>query len=52
MAKTGIVKEFLEFLWKEKMWWIIPLVLILLGIGLLLVFAQGSAIALFIYPLF
>ncbi|HOK40971.1 MAG TPA: DUF5989 family protein [bacterium] len=53
MAKSSIIKEFLEFLWKEKMWWIIPIVIILLGLGLLLIFAQSSAaVAPFIYTLF
>jgi uncharacterized membrane protein len=53
MAKAGIIKEFLEFLWKEKMWWLIPLILIILGIGLLIFFSSSSgALAPFIYPLF
>jgi len=49
--KSGILKEFVEFLWKEKMWWMIPLVIVFILIGLLLYFAQGS-LAPFIYPLF
>jgi uncharacterized membrane protein len=52
MAKSSIIKEFFEFLWKEKMWWIIPIVVILLGFGLLVIMAQGSAVAPFIYTLF
>lgn len=52
MAKSTIIKEFIEFLWKEKLWWIIPLVVILLGLGLLIIFAEGSAVAPFIYTLF
>jgi drug/metabolite transporter superfamily protein YnfA len=51
-ARFGIVGEFLSFLWKEKIWWMIPMVLVLLVFGLLIVFAQSSPIAPFIYTLF
>jgi hypothetical protein len=52
MAKMSIVREFLSFLKHEKKWWLIPLVVVLLGLGLFLVFAEGSALAPFLYPLF
>lgn len=51
-AKFGIAGEFLEFLWTEKIWWMIPMVLVLLVFGLLIVFAQSSPIAPFIYTMF
>jgi len=51
-AKFGIVGEFLSFLWQEKVWWMIPMVVVLLIFGLLIVFAQSSPIAPFIYTLF
>ncbi|MCL5958838.1 MAG: DUF5989 family protein [Chloroflexi bacterium] len=47
-----IMGELLAFLWQRKLWWLIPMVLVLLLFGLLLVFAQASSIAPFIYPLF
>ncbi|MBP7653726.1 hypothetical protein KA977_09905 [Candidatus Dependentiae bacterium] len=51
--RFAIINEFLTFLWKEKMWWMIPLILILLGMGILIFFASSSsALAPFIYPLF
>lgn len=50
--RMGIVAELVEFLWERKLWWMIPMVLVLVGFGLLLVFIQGSAIAPFIYTLF
>lgn len=52
MSKFGIVKEFFRFLGKRKKWWLMPIVIFLLLLGLLLVFAQGSAIAPFVYTLF
>lgn len=51
-ARWGIVKELFSFLWKEKMWWLIPMIVILLLLGMLMLFAQGSAVAPFIYTLF
>ena len=48
--------EFLKDLWgflkNRKKFWLLPLILILLGFGVLIVFAGGSAIAPFIYALF
>jgi hypothetical protein len=46
------MKELLAFLWKEKMWWMVPLVAILVLLGAVLFLAQGSALAPFIYTLF
>ena len=51
-AKLGIFGELLEFLWRRKLWWLIPMIIILVVLGLVLVFAQSSAIAPFIYTLF
>jgi len=50
--KLGIVGELLGFLWQRKLWWLIPLVVVILILGLLAVFAQTSPLAPFIYPLF
>ncbi len=51
-AKLGIIGELFSFLWKRKLWWLLPMIAMLLVFGILLVFAQGSAIAPFIYTLF
>ena len=42
----------MEFLLENKKWWIAPIVLLLLMLGVLLVFTEGSALAPFIYALF
>ena len=52
MAKSRVLREFLEFLRQEKKYWLAPIVIVLLLFGLLLVFAQSSAVAPFIYTLF
>jgi len=52
MSKVSILKEFWEFLRVRKKFWLAPIVFILLLLSLLMVFAQGSAVAPFIYTLF
>jgi len=44
--------ELLGFLWARKLWWLIPMVSVLLLLSLILIFAQSSAVAPFIYTLF
>ncbi len=52
MSKFAIVAEYLEFLKNNKKWWLLPIVIILLLLAFIIVFAQGSALAPFIYALF
>ena len=51
-SNIGIVGELLNFLWKRKLWWLIPMVAVLLLFGLLLIFASASGVGPFIYTLF
>jgi hypothetical protein len=50
--KLSILKEFWSFLRVRKKWWLAPIVILLLTLGLILVVAEGSALAPFIYSLF
>jgi hypothetical protein len=50
--RFGIVGELLSFFWGTKRWWLIPMLIALFLIGGLIVLAQSSAIAPFIYTLF
>jgi Family of unknown function (DUF5989) len=52
MAKIKIIAEYLEFLKENKKWWLMPIVISLLLLGLLIVLTKGSAIAPFIYTIF
>jgi hypothetical protein len=52
MAKADVLREFGQFLKQEKKYWLAPIVLVLVLFGLLLVFAQSSAVAPFVYTLF
>lgn len=45
-------KELWAFMKERKKWWLLPLLIILMAVGMLLAFAQGSALAPFIYTVF
>lgn len=51
-SRFAVVGEIFSFLWKRKLWWLIPMIFILVLFGLLLIFAQATGIAPFIYTLF
>ncbi|MDP8252900.1 MAG: DUF5989 family protein [Candidatus Kaelpia aquatica] len=51
-SKLGVVKELFSFLWANKLWWMTPIVVIFLLLGLFIWLAQSSAVVPFIYALF
>jgi hypothetical protein len=51
-SRMGIVGELLQFFWQHKWWWLTPMIIMLFLVGTLVIFAQSSAIAPFIYTLF
>ena len=48
----SILAELWDFLKTRKKFWLVPIVLMMLLLGALLIFAQGSAVAPFLYTLF
>ena len=48
----GLVGELWSFMRERKKWWLLPVIVVMLIVGTLLVFAQGSALAPFIYTIF
>ena len=52
MAKSSVVSELWAFMRVRKKWWLLPLIVTLLVVGLLIAVAQGSALAPFIYTIF
>ena len=52
MGRLGVVKDFIQFMGQRKKWWLAPIIIVLLLLGLLIVFAESSALAPFIYTLF
>lgn len=51
MSKLSIFKELWNFMRVRKKWWLMPILLVLIFFGILLVFAQTSPLAPFIYTL-
>jgi uncharacterized protein DUF5989 len=52
MANSGIVSELWAFMRVRKKWWLLPIILVMMLVGALLIFAQGSVLAPFIYTIF
>jgi hypothetical protein len=52
MGKASILKEFFHFLGTRKKWWLTPICVMLLLLGLLIIFTESSAVVPFIYALF
>ena len=52
MSKLSIISEFWDLLKMNKKWWLAPVVAIVVLLGALMIAAEGSAIAPFIYALF
>jgi len=51
-SNLGVAGELIGFLWQRKLWWLIPMITVLLIFGLLIIFASASGIGPFIYTLF
>jgi hypothetical protein len=52
IARMGIVGELLRFLWLRRLWWLIPLVMLLVLVTTLLIFAAVTGVGPFLYPIF
>ena len=50
-SRTGLGAEFVDFLKDNKKWWLAPIIISIVGLGLL-VMLGGTAAAPFIYTLF
>lgn len=50
--KLGTVGELLGFLWAQKLWWMIPMVVVLLLFAGLILFGSSTALGPLIYSLF
>jgi hypothetical protein len=48
----SFLKELWTFLRKRKKLWLLPIIIVMVLMGALLIFAQGSVFAPFIYTLF
>ena len=52
MGRIAVLKDLWDFLKLRKKWWLGPMVVTLVLLGLLIVVTEGSALAPFIYTLF
>ncbi len=52
MSKLSIFAELWAFMKIRKKWWLLPIIVMIALLGLILVFAQGSPLAPFIYTVF
>lgn len=52
VTNTGVIGEVLLFLWQRKLWWLIPMVAVLMFCGVILFVTANPAVAPFIYTLF
>jgi drug/metabolite transporter superfamily protein YnfA len=52
MGKLALAGEVWLFLRQNKKYWLLPIIIVLLLMGALLIFAQSSALAPFIYTIF
>jgi hypothetical protein len=52
VAKTSLARELWWFMRDRKKFWLLPIIVVMVLVGALLVFAQGSVLAPFIYTIF
>ena len=52
VSKFSIVSELWAFMKVRKKWWLLPILIALVMLGTVLVFAETSALAPFIYTIF
>jgi len=51
-VKLGTVGELMTFLWRERLWWMIPFVLTIVVIAGMMIFLQATPVAPFLYTIF
>ncbi len=52
ILRMAVIKELFSFLWQNKMWWMMPIVIVFIFLGMLIWLSQSSAVVPFIYTLF
>ncbi len=52
LARFGIARELLDYFWKNKLWWLIPLLVVIVVFSAFIILTHMSPLAPFIYVLF
>lgn len=50
-TRSGTVGRLFGYLWKNKLWWLIPLIVVLVVFFAIILFAQSTPLGPFIYTL-
>ena len=48
----SLIRELWDFLKVRKTWWLAPIIIMLILVGVLIIFGQSSALSPFVYALF
>ena len=51
-SNKGLIGEFWSYLRIRKKWWLTPIIIMMVLVGLLIIFGQSSVLSPFIYSLF
>jgi len=52
VRRLGVVGQLIAFLWRERLWWMIPILIALILAALIVVLGSNPAVAPFVYVLF
>ncbi len=52
MRNLSLLRELWAYMKVRKRWWLLPIILFMLVLGSLVILAEGSALAPFIYTIF
>ena len=47
-----LIKEFFAFLKEEKLWWIVPILVVIIGLSVFIFLTESSAVLPLIYAIF
>jgi hypothetical protein len=50
-GRTRLLEDLAGHVWRQKLWWMVPMLAAVVLLGLLLVLAQDAAVAPFVYTL-
>ncbi|MFI5363966.1 MAG: DUF5989 family protein [Elusimicrobiota bacterium] len=52
VRRLGVVGDLLSFLWRERLWWMIPILIVLVLVAVLVLLGSNPVVAPFVYVLF
>ncbi len=51
-SRVGVLGDLMRFLWKRKLWWLIPMIVALVIFGVLIALGASGVLSPFLYSLF